>query len=176
VSPGGDHTLALKADGIAWAWGYNSYGQLGDGTNINANVPVLTFVFETCTSVDTDGDGVCDDGDASDNCPTVFNFSQEDVDGNGIGDICDADTVYGTINGDIQSGVTVQIYRTTCGADVLIDTTATDQNGYYSFGDLENGQLLVEANAIGYSLVPVRSWPDIPQTVIQSYDFTAIAD
>jgi alpha-tubulin suppressor-like RCC1 family protein len=29
---GGEHSLALQNDGIAWAWGSNSYGQLGDGT------------------------------------------------------------------------------------------------------------------------------------------------
>ncbi|MGZ4033504.1 MAG: RCC1 domain-containing protein, partial [Bacteroidia bacterium] len=32
--------LALKNDGTVWGWGYNSYGQLGDGTNINRNIPV----------------------------------------------------------------------------------------------------------------------------------------
>ena len=32
--------LALKNDGTLWAWGFNvNYGQLGDGTLINRNVP-----------------------------------------------------------------------------------------------------------------------------------------
>jgi RHS repeat-associated protein len=31
VSAGPSHTLALDADGHVWAWGDNSYGQLGDG-------------------------------------------------------------------------------------------------------------------------------------------------
>ncbi len=34
------HSLALKSDGTVWAWGYNGYGQLGDGTIENKNVPV----------------------------------------------------------------------------------------------------------------------------------------
>jgi alpha-tubulin suppressor-like RCC1 family protein len=35
-----DHTLALTNDGIVWAWGYNSSGQLGDGTNQPRQSPV----------------------------------------------------------------------------------------------------------------------------------------
>jgi alpha-tubulin suppressor-like RCC1 family protein len=37
---GPGHSLALKADGALWAWGYNAYGQLGDGGNRDSNVPV----------------------------------------------------------------------------------------------------------------------------------------
>jgi len=34
------HSLAVKADGTVWAWGYNAYGQLGDGTTTQRNTPV----------------------------------------------------------------------------------------------------------------------------------------
>jgi len=37
---GGCHTLALKSDGTLWAWGWNDYGQLGDGTVIDRLTPV----------------------------------------------------------------------------------------------------------------------------------------
>ena len=30
VATGAAHTVAIKADGTLWAWGYNYYGQLGD--------------------------------------------------------------------------------------------------------------------------------------------------
>jgi alpha-tubulin suppressor-like RCC1 family protein len=40
VSGGGNHTVAIKKDGTLWAWGWNSYGQLGDKTNIDKNTPV----------------------------------------------------------------------------------------------------------------------------------------
>ena len=39
VAAGRDHSVALKADGSLWAWGDNSYGQLGDPTTGGTNVP-----------------------------------------------------------------------------------------------------------------------------------------
>ena len=51
-----EHSLALKSDGTVWAWGYNIYGQLGDGTTggpENKSVPVqvlnLTGVVQVAT-------------------------------------------------------------------------------------------------------------------------------
>jgi len=32
IAAGDKHTIALKADGTVWAWGYNGYGQLGTET------------------------------------------------------------------------------------------------------------------------------------------------
>lgn len=40
ISGGRNHVLALKGDGTVWAWGYNAYGQLGDGTNNSGTTPV----------------------------------------------------------------------------------------------------------------------------------------
>ncbi|MBG9944541.1 regulator [Brevibacillus formosus] len=37
---GNQHSLILKSDGTVWAWGVNNYGQLGDGTTVQKNVPV----------------------------------------------------------------------------------------------------------------------------------------
>ncbi len=33
------HNFVLKNDGTLWSWGYNYYGQLGDGTTVDKNVP-----------------------------------------------------------------------------------------------------------------------------------------
>jgi alpha-tubulin suppressor-like RCC1 family protein len=43
VAAGYAHSVALKADGTVWTWGYNYWGQLGDGTTTErlAPVPVL---------------------------------------------------------------------------------------------------------------------------------------
>ena len=40
VSAGGRHTAALTTDGTLWAWGDNTYGQVGDGTTLERNAPV----------------------------------------------------------------------------------------------------------------------------------------
>jgi len=36
---GTDYAVALKSDGTVWAWGSNSYGELGDGTTKNRTAP-----------------------------------------------------------------------------------------------------------------------------------------
>jgi alpha-tubulin suppressor-like RCC1 family protein len=40
-------TLAIKTDGTLWAWGRNSYGQLGDNTITHRSSPVQTVAFGT---------------------------------------------------------------------------------------------------------------------------------
>ena len=39
TSAGTSHTVYLKGDGTVWAVGYNSNGQLGDGTTTNRSQP-----------------------------------------------------------------------------------------------------------------------------------------
>lgn len=61
----GGYSLAVKTNGTLWAWGYNYWGQLGDGTNINKNIPIQidaatnwqTIVggFEHSVAIKTDG-------------------------------------------------------------------------------------------------------------------------
>src|SRR5471032_1173645 len=45
VAAGEEHTVALRADGTLWAWGYNFYGQLGDGTTAAKAVPTKIGAF-----------------------------------------------------------------------------------------------------------------------------------
>ncbi len=39
IAAGTAHALALKKDGSLWTWGYNNWGQLGDGTRTSTNAP-----------------------------------------------------------------------------------------------------------------------------------------
>jgi alpha-tubulin suppressor-like RCC1 family protein len=40
IAAGGRYTIALKENGSLYAWGDNTYGQLGNGTNTSNNAPI----------------------------------------------------------------------------------------------------------------------------------------
>jgi uncharacterized repeat protein (TIGR02543 family) len=44
ISAGSVHSLAVTTQGRVYAWGWNYYGQLGDGTTISRNRPTLINV------------------------------------------------------------------------------------------------------------------------------------
>lgn len=98
-----------------------------------------------------------------------------DTDQDGICDVFDSDTIYGTVSGDVQEDITVNIYHLTCGVAQPHATVTTDAQGYYAIGDIEDGMYLVGPDDVGYSFSS-SYWVDIPQAAIQSYDFTATAD
>ncbi len=49
------HSLALKSDGTVWAWGYNWYGQFGNGTTKSSTVPVQVSNISDVTSIAAGG-------------------------------------------------------------------------------------------------------------------------
>jgi alpha-tubulin suppressor-like RCC1 family protein len=51
ISAGSDYNLALKDDGTVWAWGYNDFGQLGDGTNSDSAIPVMVKTLDNITEI-----------------------------------------------------------------------------------------------------------------------------
>ena len=82
-------------------------------------------------------------------------------------------TIYGTISGVAQEGINVEVNVYSCGAPQSVVTLTTDASGYYSIGNLENGQYGIVPQKEGYSFTPKYLFLQIPQTEIQSYDFTA---
>ena len=62
VSAGSDQSLALDRSGHLWAWGYNSFGQLGDGTTTRRRAPVeitpdRTYAMASDASLESAGTG-----------------------------------------------------------------------------------------------------------------------
>jgi alpha-tubulin suppressor-like RCC1 family protein len=55
VAGGSSHTVALREDGSLWAWGWNSVGQLGDGSTIDSLTPSLINNSELFVSIDAGG-------------------------------------------------------------------------------------------------------------------------
>ena len=51
IAAGFNYGIALKSDGSLWAWGSNSEGQLGDGTNISRISPVQVGTSKDWASV-----------------------------------------------------------------------------------------------------------------------------
>jgi alpha-tubulin suppressor-like RCC1 family protein len=56
IAAGGHHTLAVRSDGTAWAWGSDGLGQQGDGTSGPANTSPVQVVGLTNVTTVTAGD------------------------------------------------------------------------------------------------------------------------
>ncbi len=57
-SKSSDFTLGIRANGTLWAWGLNTSGQLGNGTNTSARTPVQVGTITTWRSVSAGGSHV----------------------------------------------------------------------------------------------------------------------
>jgi hypothetical protein len=51
VAAGGGYSCALRAGGQIACWGWNLYGNLGDGTNTGSNIPVAVQGISDATAV-----------------------------------------------------------------------------------------------------------------------------
>ncbi len=143
---------------------------------INGFTGTATTIYENSGSglvtCDLDDDTVTD---AADNCPGVYNPGQEDADSDGTGDVCDENTIFGTVSGAVQEGIEIKIDRSSCGTPETITTVITDSEGYYSYGNLKKGDypVIPEESDYSFDKEPVVK---IPQAVIQPHDFTATKD
>lgn len=59
VSAGGTQSCEVRADGTAWCWGDDGYGQLGNGTAPSSRKPVQVGTRQGWTSVSTSGSTTC---------------------------------------------------------------------------------------------------------------------
>ena len=51
IMGGESHNFALRSDGTVWSWGWNSFGQLGDGTYVDRHTPVQVSGLTSVTAL-----------------------------------------------------------------------------------------------------------------------------
>jgi hypothetical protein len=153
--------------GLLWF----TFCQNGDAM-VHAGGPIH-FTWDVVCGLDADNDGIVD---SYDNCPDIAQPNQKDEDGDTVGDICDDDTIYGNISGLVSFGVSIEIYKSSCGTNEP-DIVVTDGNGYYALGDLANGTYMIVPiipEGADYIFNPnFHKKITVSQAVSQSYDFTA---
>ena len=129
----GNHTLAIKLDGTLWAWGSNTYGQLGNGTNTDNIVPTQIGI-DTNWSMISAGENhslaLKSDG-------TVWAWGH-----NAYGQLGDITTVDKNVPTQVAVGNCTMI---AAGANHSLALTNTDRPylwGYNAYGQLGSGSTI----------------------------------
>ncbi len=79
----------------------------------------------------------------------------------------------GTIFGEVQGGVTIELYKAQCGGNELEETVTTDLNGDFIFTGVLNGSYFVEPEKTGYTFSPEGQFVTISDNSVSGVDFTA---
>jgi alpha-tubulin suppressor-like RCC1 family protein len=158
----GDSALALLADGTVWAWGYNYFGQLGNGTTTNSLVPVqvpgLVGVKAIAIAV-SHGLALRTDG-------TVWAWGD-----NAMGELGDGATTNSLV--PVQANITgVTGIATTDGSSVAVRSDQTVWSwGWNDYGQLGNGTTtgsLVPVQAVGLTGITAVDGGQVQEMALQS--------
>jgi alpha-tubulin suppressor-like RCC1 family protein len=156
ISVSSGHTCAVTTGSVAYCWGRNRYGQLGDGSTIDRETPVpvsggLEFVSITAGSWHTcgltiDGYAYCWGLDSHGALGIDQSTLETCADGNGQDRPCSTRPL-STTGGLIFAAISAASYHT-CGIDV---------GGLaYCWGDNEDGQLGIGTFENSIPRVPLR--------------------
>jgi alpha-tubulin suppressor-like RCC1 family protein len=130
VAAGGNHSCAVRSDGTVWCWGYNGYGQIGDGTTTDRYSPVAVTGISTAAQMAASEIHTC--VRLVDNTLRCWGY-------NGNGQLGDGSTTNRTtpvtVSGISTATRVSAFYRSTCA--VLADQSVQcwGDNGNYQLGD-----------------------------------------
>ena len=166
VAAGDDHSLALGSNGTLYAWGYNGFGQLGNGTKTNEDVPVtVTFpsgVKATAIAAGTDFSlALGSDGN-------VYAWGDGNVGALGQGNQNGSTT---PVKVPLPSGVTASAIA----AGGRFGMAIGSNGNLYSWGDGDMGQLGNGTTTFSTSPVVVEMPSGVTASVISAGDDHALA-
>ncbi|MDA8568476.1 hypothetical protein N9L15_04235, partial [Euryarchaeota archaeon] len=137
ISAKGSHTCALLDDGSVTCWGYNEQGQLGDGTNIDRNIPTPTSSLGTGRTAVTISSGVFH------SCAILDDDSVSCWGSNSNGQLGDGTTTNRNIPTQISSfGIGINALAISSGTFhtcAILDNGSVNCWGYNNLGQLGDG-------------------------------------
>jgi prepilin-type N-terminal cleavage/methylation domain-containing protein len=151
VYASGNNSCALSIDGLAYCWGYNAQGMLGNGTTTNTNTPVAVTTSgvlsgKTISSLALGGLDTCALASGQ-----VYCWGY-----NGFGEVGDSTTIQRTTavavntSGALSGKTVVAI-----GGGSFSNCAATSDGNAYCWGDNANGRLGNNSTTDAYSPVAV---------------------
>lgn len=134
-SAGADHTVAIGSDGIAYSWGYNQYGQLGNDSTATALTPTAVsmpagVLFTSVAAGESHTLALGDDGN-------MYAWGENSSGQLGDGTLTDRAVPVQVERGGIPTGVTISVVSAGSANSAAIGSDGR----VYAWGSNQAGQL-----------------------------------
>src|SRR5450756_2579326 len=147
IAGGGQHSLALTSAGQVLAWGYNSDGELGNGTTTNSSTPVAVSLPSGTTVIAIAGGGQHSLALTSSGQVLAWGFNYSGQLGNGTTSTTGCFCISTPVAVSLPSGTTVTAIAG--GGSHSLALTSNGQVlawGYNGEGELGNGTTTIQSN------------------------------
>ncbi|MFZ2322492.1 MAG: T9SS type A sorting domain-containing protein [Ignavibacteriaceae bacterium] len=156
------HTIAAKSDGTVYTWGYNGYGELGNGTTTDSNVPVAVSTdgfLSGKTITQVAAGAIHSIALASDG--TVYTWGNNGLGELGNGTTTSSNVPVAVITSGVLSGKTITQVAAGNSSIALASDGTVYTWGWNSLGQLGNGtntdsNVPVEVDQSGMGVLPVE--------------------
>ena len=144
IAGGASHSLALASNGTVWAWGNNDFGELGNGTNTNSNIPVQVSLPSGLTCTNIAGGGLHSLALASNDTVWAWGYSGNDGGPDGIN----------SSNIPVQVSLPSGVIITNIAGGSLHSLALASNGTVWAWGNNDFGELGNGTNT--YSSIPVQ--------------------